>query len=349
MKKGLNQITLDQIVQRISRRKTLGGAVFYVSTDNNGVDAISAAGEFNVDSTYYIASINKLFVSSIILKLFHNGKLDLHDKISRYLPSHVMKGLHVYKGQDFSDEITIAHLLAQTSGLPCYLTDKQTNGKKVMSELEAGKDQAWPIEKAMEAIKTMSPHFPPGSPRKAIYGDTNHQILSKIIEHIQGDTISNILTNLFEELNMTNTYVCSHSNTATFIPIRCGSETTKIPNFITSTQNDIISTAKDQMIFLKAFVNGHFFPKEKLNTLKIWNNIFFPFKYGIGIQKFHLPWIFHPFHSLPEIIGHCGSTGTIAFYVPDMNLYITGTVNQQKSPHVAFQALLKIILKMKQS
>jgi hypothetical protein len=42
------------------------------------------------------------------------------------------------------------------------------------------------------------------------------------------------------------------------------------------------------------------------------------------------------------MIGHSGSVGSVAFYVPDIGVYITGTVNQQTRPNVAFQTMIKI-------
>jgi hypothetical protein len=33
----------------------------------------------------------------------------------------------------------------------------------------------------------------------------------------------------------------------------------------------------------------------------------------------------------------------VAFYVPDLDLYITGTTNQQANPSAAFQTLIKIV------
>ena len=130
------------------------------------------------------------------------------------------------------------------------------------------------------------------------------------------------------------------------IPIRYKSKEVHIPLFLNSTQNDIISTAKEQMTFLKAFFNGYLFPKERLKELEKWNNIFFPFKYGIGIQNFSIPRILSPFHPVPEMVGHCGSTGSVAFYVPDVDLYITGSVNQQARPNVAFQTMIKIVTRL---
>ena len=81
------------------------------------------------------------------------------------------------------------------------------------------------------------------------------------------------------------------------------------------------------MTFLKAFFDCHFFPMKTLKELGKWNNVFFPFKYGIGIQKFYIPRFLSPFKPVPNMIGHSGSTGSVAFYIPDKDFFITGTVN----------------------
>jgi D-alanyl-D-alanine carboxypeptidase len=347
MKDKLSMSILDQLVGNVVKKKYIYGAVFNVSSDNNSIDLITASGNIKEDSKYYIASINKFFISAIILKFFTESKLDLYDKISEYLPDEVIRELHLHKGKDYSNDISIAQLVSQTSGLPCYLTDKQANGKRAMAELEKGIDQPWPIDKVIREVKRMKTHFPPGKGGRAKYIDTNHQILGLIIERITGKPVNIVLKNLFRVLNLTNTYVYEDVDDKNFVPIRYKSEIRHIPLFLTSTQNDIISTAKDQMRFLKAFFCGYFFPKERLNELELWNNIFFPFKYGIGIQKFYMPRVLTPFHPVPYMIGHCGSVGSVAFYVPDMNLYITGTINQQSRPNIAFQTIAKIINKLR--
>lgn len=347
MRNKLNQTDLDLLVKKIIDKKNITGAVFHVSSIDNSIDLISASGDFQNNSSYYIASINKLFVSSIILKLHYSSKLNLHDKISKYLPADLISGLHRYKGHDYSSDLTILNLISLNSGLPCYLADKQPDGKIAMKELEAGKDQSWPFEKVINVVKTMNSHFPPGQNRKAKYSDTNHQILSRIIEIITGEPINHVLSNLFKDLNMTNTFVLDGKSDIEYVPIKCKSKVIEIPLFLSSTQNDIISNAKDQMTFIKAFFSGYFFPTNELDKLKKWNNIFFPFKYGIGIQKFYLPRIFSPFKAIPEIIGHCGSVGAIAFYIPEKDLFITGTINQQAMPQVAFKTIVQIVSKIK--
>jgi CubicO group peptidase (beta-lactamase class C family) len=343
MKYKLTQSSLDQIVRAANEKKNIFGAVFYISSDDNSIDLLSASGNIAAEDPYYIASINKLVIASILLKLYAAGRVDLNDKISEYLPKEIITGLHIHKGKEFSNDLTITHLLSHTSGLPCYLTDKQADGSRVMAELEASIDQPWPVDKVIQAVKTMKTHFPPGQKGKAKYGDTNFQILNLIIESVTGKPVQIALQDLFQELNLENTYVFENIHDDSFVPTFYKSEQLTIPRFLKSTQNDIISTARDQMTFLKAFFNGHFFPKERLHELERWNSIFFPFKYGIGIQKFYMPRVLSPFRPVPEMIGHSGSVGSVAFYVPEMEVYIVGTTNQQAHPNIAFQTMIRIL------
>ena len=343
MSNRLDAPFLDRLVGDTVKRRLIYGAVLHVSSGDGSIDLISASGNIGENDRYYIASINKIFVSAIVLRLCTEGKLDLGSRLSQYLSDDMMHGLHVHKGREWSDDLTIAHLISHTSGLPCYLVDRQANGKRAMSELEAGIDQPWPFDKVVREVKGMRTHFPPGREGRAKYADTNHQILSLVVERVTGRTFQVVLRDLFKELDMTSTDVIEDADDEDFVPIRNRSEEVHIPLFLNSTRNDIVSTARDQMRFLRAFFDGLFFPKDRLGELERWNKIFFPFRYGLGIQMFHLPRILSPVHPVPDMIGHSGSTGSFAFYVPERDLFFTGTTNQLAKPNVAFQAIIKVL------
>ena len=334
---------LDRLVSKAVGKSNIAGAVINVSSGDGMMDLISSTGNFQNNSKYYVASINKIFMSSLILRLATNGNLKLDDKFADFVSDDVISNLHVLNGRDYSRKITLKHLISQTSGLPDYIADKQINGHTVIEDLEAGLDPAWPLERVIEEVKKMKPHFPPGEPGKAKYIDTNHQLLELVVEKVTGQANNQVLNNLFKDLGMHDTYVASDINDKSYVPVRYKNKKIGISNFISSTKNDIISTASDQMIFLKAFFNGYFWPNEKLVELEKWNKVFFPFEYGIGLQKFSLPAVFTMFRRMPPLLGHAGSVGSVAFYVPEKDLYFTGTINQQAKPSRIYQIMLKII------
>ena len=140
---------LSQIVSEAVTKKYIKGAVFSVSQGAESIPQSWAAGNMKIDSPYYIASINKLFISAIILRLINEGRLTFEDTLAKFLPSNIITGLHVYEGKDYSAEINILHMLSQTSGLPCYLEDKSSDGTSIIKELEAGIDQSCPDRKSV--------------------------------------------------------------------------------------------------------------------------------------------------------------------------------------------------------
>jgi CubicO group peptidase (beta-lactamase class C family) len=344
--KSLNQQTLDRIVAKATAYKNIHGAVFHIQSSDKAWRLFSASGNLSPDSQYYIASINKLIISFITLRLFQEKVINLNDKISAYLPYDLLKGLLVYNGKDYSDEITINHLLSHTSGLPCYLIDKRADGKKNMELILAGNQQSWPMEKVVDEVHRMNPKFKPGAKGKANYSETNFRFLGKILEVVTNKKLSDLLSAVFVELEMNNTFVLPSESAGNCAPVYYKQNKIDIKDYWKSTHHDISSTVTDQMKFIRTFFDGNYFSSEFINKLKKWNNIFFPFKYGIGIQKFYIPRIFSPFRAVPEIIGHSGSVGSVAFYLPEKKVYITGTVNQSSNPGIAFRTMMNIVNKL---
>lgn len=94
------------------------------------------------DSQYFNASVTKLYDTAIVMRLVDEGRLVLDEKIAKFLPDEYMQGLHVLKGVDYSNEITIKHLISNTSGLPDYFFHKQPNEKTATSHLLEGHEQS---------------------------------------------------------------------------------------------------------------------------------------------------------------------------------------------------------------
>lgn len=337
---------LNKIIKKTVDHKKIFGCVVNVESGDNTFSWIGSAGNINNETQYFIASTTKLYITAILLKLRSEGQIKLNDKISKYISSESLSGIHNYKGTDYSDKIRVKHLMAHTSGLPDYFEEKMDTGKSLRQELSLGHDRSWDFQKVMHNVKKMKPKFKPGAGKKALYSDTNYQLLGRIIELITDKNMGDAFNDLiFNPLKLKKTYLYPDINDKTPIDIYFKKQQLHIPQAMASFGPDggIVSTAHESMIFLKSFFNGQFFQVELLNELKHWNNIFFPLKYGTGIMQFKLPRIFSPFKSYPEFIGHSGLSGAFEWYCPEKDVYLTGTVNQLANPNLSFKLIINII------
>jgi len=138
-------------------------------------------------STYQLASISKQFTAAAILLLYQEGKLDLDDFASKYLP-------------DFPyQNIKIRHLLNHTSGLPNYMYAAEHNWK---SKLPPDNTEMLNL---MSNVK-MQPYFKPGE--KFNYSNTGYFILASIVSKVSNQSLGDFLdSRFFKPLNMQYTYV----------------------------------------------------------------------------------------------------------------------------------------------
>ena len=108
--------------QKVLNDKKVKNAYLLVYSEKPGMDIDIAEGktgdvQANPKQANHLASVGKIFTATVIGMLHDKGLLQFDDKILQYLDSGLMSGLHIYKGKDYSGEITIRQLLMQTSGL----------------------------------------------------------------------------------------------------------------------------------------------------------------------------------------------------------------------------------------
>jgi CubicO group peptidase (beta-lactamase class C family) len=68
-----------------------------------------------------------------------------------------------------------------------------------------------------------------------------------------------------------------------------------------------------------------------------------PQEVGVGIIRFALPRYFSPFRPAPSMVGHSGGSGAVLFYVPDLDLYISGTVNQIRKRSLSYNVMVRLV------
>ena len=77
---------------------------------------------------YFIASTTKLYVTALIMQLRSEGRLDLDAAATDYVGPSVMSGIHVLRGIDCSERITVSELLSHTSGIADYFEQRRRDG-----------------------------------------------------------------------------------------------------------------------------------------------------------------------------------------------------------------------------
>lgn len=348
-RKTISEALLNRLVSKMVDNNKIFSAVLRVEQGDGNFSWAGAAGGMKKESRFFIASVTKLYITAVMMQLIEASQITLQDKISKHLPESIWRRIHILNGVDYSGELTLYHLISNTSGIPDYFFYKQADGKTSADDLMEGNDESWPLEKTIELVKKLRPNFKPGT--NVRYSDTNYQLLGRIIEVVTGKSIDNVFDEyIFSELQLKNTYVYRDVNDQTPVPFYYQSRPLWLPQYIAAVgpEGGIVSTADELMLFLKAFFSGRFFPKEKINDLKKWRLMFPPpglFYFGIGLEKLWIPWIISPFNPIKDVLGFWGQTGSFAFYNPQSDVYLCGTTNQIDGAghRAAGSAMLKII------
>jgi CubicO group peptidase (beta-lactamase class C family) len=123
---------LQALLEAQIGKGSIKNIVASVQAHDRSLDFTGAAGvadpltgaAMTPDTSYFIASITKMYTAAIILHLYEQKRLDLDAPISKYLPGSLTRAIHVYKGTDYSQRILVSQLLDQSSGLADYEADK---------------------------------------------------------------------------------------------------------------------------------------------------------------------------------------------------------------------------------
>jgi CubicO group peptidase (beta-lactamase class C family) len=340
---------LQAVVDRAGRDRQLTGIVAAVEHPASGLVWTGVHGECRPDTAFFIASTTKLHTSAIVLRLVERGALRLDDRLVDVLggsgvngSAAVLDGLHVIGGVDRTGEITIRHLMAQTSGLGDYFQGKPAGGSSLEAILTGGTDRGWMPTEAIDLARQVGASFPPGHRRKALYADTNYQLLGMVIERVLGVRYPEALQHeILDPLGLTRTRVYLDPADASPLPLRFGDRVLEAPKAMASFGPDggIVSTAGELMTFVRGFFEGGLFRSETIEELQDYRRIFFPLQYGVGFARFAMPRLLGG----EELIGHSGLSGAFAFVAPRRGVYVTGTVNNIDDPGRSFRMMLRLV------
>lgn len=119
----------QKIFGNVTKNKQIHESVLLVENSDGDVSYRFEYGGKNADTRFFIASITKLFTTTCIFMLREQGKLTLDDEIEKYLKKDTLSRLHVYKGREYSNQLTLSNLLFHTSGLRDAIEEGSSKSK----------------------------------------------------------------------------------------------------------------------------------------------------------------------------------------------------------------------------
>lgn len=349
------QTTESTIIQRFKtelEKENIKSGILHVYSESLGIDiqlAESKEDSISINHPFYTASITKMFTATAIGILKDQNKLDFEDKIAQYLPDSLVNNLHVLNGKDYSNELTITHLLQHTSGLPDYFTDETNDGSpNIINQLLMKPNKLWSTGELIQFSKEkMTPHFVPS--KGYHYTDTEYVLLALIIENVSGLSLDEFFKqHIFQPLNMHSSYVnLKSSSIKNKLPIVKFYASQYELSSLKSLSADwggggLVSTTHDLIAFLKAFNTDKIVKKETRLAMQNWVTETKGMEYGFGIRHVSLGELTNTESDL-QLIGHSGSTASFLWYCPQLDTYISGTFNQLEVSKSALILVYKIL------
>ncbi len=139
---------------------------------------------------FFIGSVTKSFTALAVMQLVEAGKIELDAPVQRYLPWFRVAD------PEASAQMTVRHLLNQTSGLPMML------GMSNLSDFDYRPDAT---EHQVRAFSTLKLSRPVGS--KFEYSNANYNVLGLIVESASGEAYAEYVQNhIFDPLGMSHSY-----------------------------------------------------------------------------------------------------------------------------------------------
>jgi D-alanyl-D-alanine carboxypeptidase len=164
----------------------------------SGRTAIVASGQadetagvaLSTDDRFRIGSITKTFVAVLVLQLQADGRVQLTDKLSSYLPE-----------APHADQVSIRQLLDHTSGL----ADFAVQPRYALAILTLP-GRPWTAEETIDVVADQPLNFEPGS--RWDYSNTNYVLLGMLAEHVAGKPIAQLLRErIYQPLGLDDTFL----------------------------------------------------------------------------------------------------------------------------------------------
>nr|WP_234536621.1 serine hydrolase domain-containing protein [Paenibacillus pseudetheri] len=188
---------IDEVIDRTLADKRLVGAVIKVAIDGELVysRAVGLADRemsrlMQEDALFRLASVSKPIVSTAALVLVAQGRLQLDDRVDRWLPEFRPR----LQNGEFAT-LTIRHLMTHTAGLS-YRFFQEENGSYQSAGVSDGMDQSGiTLEENLRRLASVPLLYTPGTEWKySIATDVLGAVIAKVTEAPLSEAVHSLVT-----------------------------------------------------------------------------------------------------------------------------------------------------------
>ncbi len=205
---------LDKAMQGYVDRKEVGGSVCLVARHGKvvyhksfGYRDVEANAPMSNDVIFGIMSMTKPIVSVALMQLWEDGKFQLDDPVSKYLPEFAKMRV-ASLGEDgkiqtapAKNPIRVKHVLTHTSGLASWY---RGIGKAAYAKASAKRRPDWTLGEFVSELAKQPLNYEPGAYWE--YGAAT-DVVGRLVEVLSGEALDVYLQkHLYGPLGMTDTY-----------------------------------------------------------------------------------------------------------------------------------------------
>jgi len=184
---------IDSFIQEEMQRNRIRGLAVGIVEDGEvvylrGFGKADSERQVTPQTPFIIGSMSKAFTALAVLQLVESGYVDLDTPIKEYLQDFRLANSNI------SQEITVRHLLNQTSGIPNVIGLLQCTGTGEKT-----------IQEAVEELASVQPFDMPGD--RFQYSNANYTTLGMLIETVSSQSYGEyVQENIFAPLEMRNSF-----------------------------------------------------------------------------------------------------------------------------------------------
>ncbi len=330
--------SLDRHLARVTRRRARKG----LPAPQARVEAPGFLYRSGSDEPFHVASIGKLATTTLIAQQIDRGALTLDTSIAELLPASDTRGLFRAPESD----VTVAHLLAHTSGVADYFDDPATGGN-VRRRVVTDPEHFWTPAELLDFSRTRQK--PVGTPGERFhYSDTGFALLGRIVEELAGDSFTQLVRRrVFEPAGMESSITWQREpGPARIAPLWLdGVEASGFRSLSCDwAGGGIVSTVDDLARLGTALTDG------TLVSPETWQRITQPVNrmrpgihYGHGAMQLRFDGFMPLLRGLHRPVGHLGVLSTHLFVDVERGTSVVMNFHDTREMVVSFQTHIRIM------